>query len=73
MSGSWQDAPYVFIALPSCPSCGSLKPIIVRSESNGDNSTTRKCVCRSCSKRFLIVTEPPDDALPKFGMDDHDV
>lgn len=56
---SWADVPMVFIPLPACPLCGAYRPIIVRSEAGGDGSTTRKAICRRCSRRFKIVVEPP--------------
>jgi len=54
---SWIDVPTVFIVAPSCPRCGALRPITIRSEQNGDGSVTRKAVCRRCSSRFKIVVE----------------
>jgi hypothetical protein len=67
MPETWQDAPLVFITAAACPACGAGKPLIVRSEANGDGSTTRKAICRRCSERFKIVVE-----LPEFGSDEDD-
>ncbi|HJN08473.1 MAG TPA: hypothetical protein QF564_07255 [Pirellulaceae bacterium] len=61
---TWIDAPMVFVTAPACPVCLSVKPMIIRSEQGGDGSTSRKCVCRRCSSRFVLVIEPP---LPEFG------
>jgi hypothetical protein len=62
----WADAPLVFVVRQRCPHCRStLRPIIVRSEQNGDGSTTRKSVCRACSGRFKLVVE----TLPDLGND----
>jgi hypothetical protein len=56
----WADVPIVFITRPVCPRCRSARsPIIVRSEHNGDGSTTRKCVCAFCSRRYKVVVELP--------------
>ena len=59
---SWTDAPCITVVAPACPICRALRPIIVRTEQNGDGSVTRKSVCRRCSERFKIVVE-----LPEFG------
>jgi predicted nucleic acid-binding Zn-ribbon protein len=58
----WPHAPCVHITLPTCPSCGSRSYSTVRSEANGDGSTTRKAICRTCDTAFKIVCE-----LPEFG------
>jgi thiol-disulfide isomerase/thioredoxin len=54
----WHDVPLVFIVAPSCPHCRAGKPIIIRSQTENDGSVTRRCVCRQCSRRFLLVVEP---------------
>jgi hypothetical protein len=66
MRESWADAPMVVITLPGCPWCGAVKPILVRSEDNGDGSVTRKVICRQCSGRFKIVVE-----LPEIGNEEN--
>jgi hypothetical protein len=63
----WADVPAIVVYAPACPSCRALRPIIVRSEANGDGSTTRKAICRRCSERFKIIVE-----LPDFGNSDFD-
>ena len=68
MRDSWNDAPLltVFVSPPAvCPQCCAAKPIIFRTEANGDGSSTRKCVCRRCSQRFKVVVE-----IAKFGSDE---
>lgn len=65
MREAWADAPTASIIAPHCPLCLALRPIIVRSEQNGDGSVTRKAVCRECSQRIKIVVE-----LPIFGSAD---
>lgn len=65
MAESWANTPVVFVMAPACPACAALRPIIIRSEANGDGSTTRKAVCRRCSERFKIVVE-----LPEIGNTD---
>jgi len=72
MSIAWSDTPIVFVVAPHCPSCGAMRPIIVRSEQGGDGSTSRRCVCRSCSSRFVVVVEPPE-CLPDFGRGVDDI
>jgi hypothetical protein len=62
---AWHNVPCVFIVAPHCPVCFAGRPIIVRSEANGDGSKTRKAVCRRCSEKFKIVVE-----LPEFGKVD---
>lgn len=64
MAETWADAPTIFVTAPACPACNTPRPIIVRSEANGDGSMTRKAVCRRCSQRFKICVE-----LPEFGND----
>ncbi len=64
----WARQLTVFVELPACPFCGSLRPILIRSEQNGDGSVTRKAICRRCSKPFKICAEPPE-GLPDFGRD----
>lgn len=73
VSHSWQDAPLVFITAPHCPRCLAPRPIIIRSEQGGDGSVSRRCVCRSCSSRFVLVVEMPGDGLPKIGRGEYDV
>lgn len=76
MTESWTDAPMVFIPAVACPDCRAVKPIIIRSTRENDGSTTRRCVCRRCSVRFLAIIEPPEEIeepLPKIGNDESDV
>lgn len=61
---SWSDAPAVFVVAPACPTCGNRQWRSIRSEDNGDGSKTLRVVCRRCSARFKIVTEP---GLPDYG------
>lgn len=60
---AWEDAPLVVIHKPACPSCWCDQFSLVRSEANGDGSTTRKAICGRCHKKFKIVVEP----LPEIG------
>ena len=60
---SWRNVELVFVFTPTCPHCGSGDYITTRSDQNGDNTVTRKAICRDCSKPFKIVAEP----LPKNG------
>lgn len=63
MKPSWSDAPLVFVQKPTCPLCGSVDYQRIRTEDNGDGSTTKKVKCRSCDARFKIVYE----LLPETG------
>ena len=67
MGEPWSDVPCIFVEAPACPMCRMVRPIIIRSEQNGDGSVTRKAVCRRCSARFKIVVE-----LPEIGKQDFD-
>jgi hypothetical protein len=69
MGELWADVPTQYIPLPCCQFCSALRPMITRSVANGDGSTTRFCVCRRCSRRFKVVTEPPKGDVPNFGKD----
>lgn len=73
MADTWKDCEIVFIPRTQCPHCQSPRPIVIRSERGGDGSTSRKCVCRSCSRRFVVVIEPTEEnsaTLPEFGKAD---
>lgn len=66
MSG-WTDAPLIFTEAVPCPHCGTTrKPIVIRTERGGDGSRSRKQVCRVCSRRWVLVIEPPE-GLPDSG------
>lgn len=60
---AWADCPDVVIHKAACPACWADEYTIVRSEANGDGSTTRKAICGSCGQRFKIIVEP----LPEIG------
>jgi hypothetical protein len=57
----WSDAPYVFVVLPVCPSCGSPSYSSTRSESAGDGASMIKAICRDCSEPFKICRELPEN------------
>ena len=65
----WSDCPLVFLPPPPvahCPRCGVAGPHgIVRSRAEADRSVTRRCVCRTCNQRFVVVVDP--DGLPAAG------
>lgn len=70
---TWQSVMTIAIARCRCPHCGSLEPPhIVRSLAGGDGSTTRRCICRRCSVRFLLVIDPDvwPEVLPATGSDE---
>lgn len=59
----------IFLPLPSCPKCGESRPTIVRSmPKESDGSYSRRCMCRKCSTRFVVVFESPEN-LPTIGRD----
>lgn len=61
---SWADAPRVFITAATCPKCGSNDRQTVKSYDNGDESVSRRTLCRKCGCRFWVVEEPS----PEFGQ-----
>ena len=64
---AWSGAPIIFVHAICCPRCKALRPIIVRSSPiEADGSRSRRCICRRCSQRFVVVIEPPGD-VPDFG------
>ncbi len=66
----WDQAELVFLTRPLCPYCRHEKWISIRTLQGGDGSSSRRCICRKCSRRFILVFEPPDEPpefLPKFG------
>ena len=64
-SDAWDKCPIVFRTRDHCPRCLGVRPLLIRSGRNGDGSQTRRYMCRQCSRRFVIVIEPP-----VFGGDD---
>lgn len=65
---SWRSVPVVHVPRPRCPACGTPEyPRLVRSVANGDGSQTRRCVCRHCGQRFVLVMDPD---LPTTGSND---
>jgi len=70
---TWSTVPTVFVVRPACPFCGCERYVAVRSmATESDGSKTLRCVCRRCSGRFLVVTEPGEreefsDDVPENG------
>lgn len=64
----WDQEPILFLTPAHCPHCLALRPIIIRTSDNGDGSKTRRCVCRECSRRFVLCVEPPE-TLPEVGSE----
>jgi len=67
--GTWDTAPILFMAAIACPYCGAPRPIVIRSARGGDGSTSRKCVCRKCAGRFVLVVELPEIGNRDFADD----
>lgn len=63
----WSDAPTLYVVAPHCLHCGSVDVFVVRSESNGDESRTRKYVCHRCKGKTKVCVEMPDSG--KVEMD----
>jgi hypothetical protein len=60
----WSAVPTVVTTAPHCPECFALRPMVTRTDQNGDGTVTRKCICRECSLAFKIAVELP---LPNSG------
>jgi hypothetical protein len=56
----WSIVPIVFVTIPSCAHCGSLKYDTRRSGDNGDGTRTKLAICRSCGQPFKICAEFPE-------------
>jgi hypothetical protein len=56
----WALVPTVLIPLPVCPQCGHEKYDRVRTNANGDGSSTKLCVCRACGRSYKICCEFPE-------------
>ena len=54
----WSKAPVVFITRPCCPHCQHEKYDRSWTESNGDGSVTKFCVCRGCGEQYKISDFP---------------
>ena len=50
---------YVFIQriVAQCPACSSTELKTLRSKNQGDGSTARRTLCKSCGHRFFIIVE----------------
>ncbi len=71
---TWNEAPMIFVPIVQCPRCKHQGHITVRSMPvESDGSRAKRCVCRRCSMRFVVVSEPDEseflEALPKFGRE----
>jgi len=67
---TWQDTPTIIIPRARCPHCGDMTPPhIYRSYAGGDGSMTRRCICRSCSRKYAILIDPDVEPLilPAIG------
>jgi transposase-like protein len=57
---TWQDKPFVFVTLPTCPTCGSARRTTTRSVRDADGSVARRSRCRECGAKFTVVLGFPD-------------
>jgi hypothetical protein len=68
----WDSVPMLFVPLVRCPSCTSPDGhTIVRTFTEADGSITRRCICRACSRPFLLIVDPTENSLPETGRDDY--
>jgi len=67
----WAGCPLVFIPAPPvvhCPVCGNVGHIIIRTmPTESDGSFSRRCICRACASRFVLVLGTDNDSLPAAG------
>jgi len=63
----WTNTPFIELRLyvANCPRCGAIEHSIIRTESNGDGTSTRKARCDGCGKRFRIIVSC--ETLPAAG------
>ena len=65
-SSDWARAPFTYTVLPPpvrCPFCGHAGRVIVRTmPRESDGSFSRRCICKSCSRRYVEVCELPESA-----------
>jgi hypothetical protein len=64
----WADAPVLFVTAPHCLHCGSIELQVTRSESNGDDSRTRKYICRRCNGKTKVCIELPESGKSEMGV-----
>ena len=57
MASSWNNAPFVFIPAITCPNGHRDYFVIKVFPTESDGSKTRRCICRKCSQRFVVVVE----------------
>lgn len=59
----WSAAPTVIVSRTACPHCWYGKYDRVRTNDNGDGSSTKLCVCRACNGTYKIVEEFPESGI----------
>jgi hypothetical protein len=67
----WHEVEMVFVVRPPpilCPHCGASRRFILKSLRGGDGSVSRRCLCRSCLRRYIVVVE----LSPTTGGCEHD-
>lgn len=72
MAESWVGVEIVWIPIVCCPYCHRPGYDRKRTEKAGDGSYSKKVYCLNCKKRYRIVFELPEDALPEPGSDGMD-
>jgi hypothetical protein len=60
---TWDSEPFVVIEKILCPWCAATSGrLVVRSELSADGSTTRRCICKGCSRRYVVILELPQSS-----------
>jgi hypothetical protein len=59
---NWDEVELIAVPPPiipraSCPNCGSVMRIIIRTVTDADGPT-RRCVCKVCSTAFVELVDP---------------
>ena len=56
----WAAAEVVYVRLPRCYYCNSRSYQSVRSEANGDGTSTLKAICNICDRPFKVTEDLED-------------
>jgi uncharacterized protein YbaR (Trm112 family) len=64
----WEDTPWVFITVATCPECGSPEYERIKTINAGEGARTRRVLCRSCNQPYRIGVELPDSGNDEWGI-----